>query len=311
MDNPGEPVVLMLSSASCLYLLALDADTGKPVWEAPLRGAAHPGDAVACALSGTVVAYLRSGSLVAFSRATGKRVGEASAPPGSGPVAVVGIDHSAATLGGPGAAVQVDASPLEGGTQLGQAHVATAALAVAGRLLAGGRGTAIVQDAAGRVHSLAVPGGREHWSAPLSEAATTGLVRMNYILLGGQKLHVLARDSGQPLGTLDGPVHRIDERSSWMYILSHTDALRIYDLDTRQPIDHSRGAAAFDYAVAGDYLLDSAGTVRLLRAGSSAMLAAWQLEHPPVPSPQHRLLRNGDRLHVIEHGPALACYVLD
>lgn len=325
MDNDAAVLVMSIhvenaGKAGLLRLTALATDDGRELWQQPFPLGIGRGDAAACVIGSTVVVYLRDGTLAAYEVKTGRPVGQLTAPPCGSPLIVAGIDHSAATLMGRGAAVQIDARPISGSNdRLGDAYVATNRLP-AGKPLAGGRGVAVVQDAQNRVHLIDVPGGGTRWSVPADEPLLTALVRMNYILLGGRRLDTRERATGKRLDVREpgGHIERLDERSSWLYVLHGDDELSILDLDTRAPIAHTSGAAAFDYAISRDYSLDRTSTVRALTPGSVSIQGTWILEQPAQIGAARRMVRLGNQVYVTERVDAadqtsssLACYALD
>lgn len=150
----------------------------------------------------------------------------------------------------------------------------------ASNVLGAGRGVAVVQNRKLGVELWKLGADRPLWTTPHNRPATTALVRMNYIFVGGESLWAFDRASGKLLDTVtvSAPIRRIDERSWHLYVMDFADRLSVFDLDSRRFLYMLSDVARFQYQMMTEAVVGAGGVARIVDFQSGEPLARARLE---------------------------------
>jgi hypothetical protein len=292
-DGRGPFVVMVMRDRP--HLVAYSALKGEELWDRDLGAGVTKDGAAAAVVGKCVVALTSDGEVRVIDRATGMPMGTLPAPRTSW-AHVAGVDHAAITLGGSGVAVHVDLMSSASATRFNDVYVTVhkvmCSVTGAGRGVA--VGTVLKDDGAVDMATDKVLFG-------IRQDVRAALVREKYIIVGGAGVWWLERSGGKTIESKSarGTVRRLDECAWRLYVLSDEDVLDVVHLDTREFLYRESNVAAFDYGMAGDFVMDASGHVRLL-GEKGQTVGQLRLERTPLPSKKMRLRFNGTTLMVAE-----------
>ncbi|MBI3891353.1 MAG: hypothetical protein HY303_07465 [Candidatus Wallbacteria bacterium] len=288
VDDDG-PVVVAAQSERHFKLTGLDPGHAQILWTRRFERPEKPSDPereFAAAVVGNRVALFIAGrGLLQLDRQTGMHLPDVPTGPAPATVEVLGVDHQSVSLGGSGGVLQVDS----GGLPDAKEGVAVKASPLPPELhvLGAGRDAAIVQDAELGIALWELGSKKPLWTTRLDRPATTALVRMNYIFVGGEKLWAFDRFSGKLLDAigLAGPVRRIDERASRLYAMDWAEHLTVFDLDSRNRLYELPNVGRFQYLTQTDFVLGDDAEARVLSAEDGRPIFRGFLSGPRGPRP--------------------------